>query len=595
MASPLLQPGRTPPAGTALPTDTHRQNSCDTVYKTFAELKAPRERGIGSLPLYNGQKQVGTLVPVTTACLTDPRSITKLARWREAAPQAFPSVAPVTVEGTARWLEKAVLGQPDRMLFWVHDNEGKPVGHAGFFRFDPESNSIEIDNVVRGEKGCSRGIMTLAVRALCAWALDHLDVATLCLRVFDDNTRAIRLYRAVGFQELFRLPLVRKEEASGHRWVEVGATHRGPVTRHFVTMRLTRDGLRLPDPLKKPSAQARPVLSIVMPAKNEEGNLPRAYHELGAVLDTLGEPYEVLVIDNGSTDGTRGIMRDICGRDERWRYLRFSRDFGVETSMAVGLRSARGDAAMVVFSDLQDPVELIPRFVQHWREGVDVVYGVVEDRAGDPWWKSLGSRLFYKLLERVGDCRLPAKATDFRLLSRRAIDAMGRLDERNRYFRGLSHWIGFPSKPVTYDRHPRRAGRSHAPFFYLVNLATRAITSFSLWPVDALGHLACVAAAGTFLMALASAIGVGGLGLIHVLLGMVLTSTLATGWIVGQYAGRTYLEARKRPLFLAEESIRWEDPAPARGYWTGNETSEARPETPDPKTAEPRPKPSWAP
>lgn len=550
---------------------------------------------MGSLPLHDGQKQVGTLVPVTAACLTDSRSIARLARWREAAPEAFPSVAAVTVEGTARWLEKAVLGQPDRMLFWVHDTDGKPVGHAGFFRFDPESNSIEIDNVVRGEKGCSRGIMTLAVRALCGWALDHLEVETLCLRVFDDNTRAIRLYRAVGFQELFRLPLVRQEEPGGHRWLEVGAAYRGPVARHFVTMRLARDGMRLADPRKKPSALAKPVLSIVMPAKNEERNLPRAYQELGAVLDTLGEPYEVLVIDNASTDGTRAIMRDICGRDERWRYLRFSRDFGVETSMAVGLRSARGDAAMVVFSDLQDPVELIPRFVQHWREGIDVVYGVVEDRAGDPWWKSLGSRLFYKLLERVGDCRLPAKATDFRLLSRRALDAMGRLDERNRYFRGLSHWIGFPSKPVAYDRHPRRAGRSHAPFFYLVNLAARAVTSFSLWPVDALGHLACVAAAATILMTLLAASGMGGLGLVHVLLCMVLTSTLATGWVVGQYAGRTYLEARKRPLFLAEESIRWDEPAAGRGYWTGNEGSESRPEPLDAKTTEPRPKPSWAP
>ena len=580
--SPYLTPSGSVGAGAG--------GDCLAVVEQFAALKNPASAG-EALPLVDGTGRVGALVPVTFADAGDAGAVARLARWRQAAPEAFPSVGVVTVEGTGRWLEKAVLGQADRMLFWVVDGEGKPVGHAGFFRYDAESNTIEIDNVVRGEKGCSRGIMTVAVRALCAWALERLGVEALCLRVFDDNPRAIRLYRAVGFRELFRLPLVRQEEPGGHRWVEAGPTHRGPVGRHFVTMRLDREGAAPASPPRREGE--RPVLSIVMPAKNEEGNLRRAFEELGAVLDALGEPYEVLVIDNASSDGTRRIMRELCGRDARWRYLRFSRDFGVETSMAVGLRSARGDAAMVVFSDLQDPVELIPRFVRHWREGTDVVYGVVRDRAGDPWWKSLGSKLFYRLLERVGDCRLPARATDFRLLSRRALDALGQLDERNRYFRGLSHWIGFPSVAVPYDRHPRRAGRSHAPFFYLVNLAARAVTSFSLWPVEALGHLAAVALGATLVMGLLAALGVWNLGLIHVLLGMVLTSTLATGWVVGQYAGRTYLEARRRPMYLAEETIGWEAPAGGRGYWTHEADGPAG--RGGAAAAEERPRPSWAP
>ena len=566
------------------------------VHNALANLKSPHEQGAGSMPLFDGVQRAGTLVPVTETCLTDRRAIARLARWREGAPEAFPSVTPVTLEVTARWLEKAVLGQPDRMLFWVLDANGTPVGHAGYYRFDAQSNTLEIDNVVRGEKGGARGIMTLAVRALCSWAFDNLAVDAICLRVFDDNPRAMRLYRAVGFQELFRLPLVRQDLPNGHRWVEVDATHRGPVGRHFVTMRLDRPGMRLSDPLRKPMAMQRPVLSIVMPAKNEEGNLQRAYQELGAVLDALGEPYEVLIIDNASTDGTRRIVRELCDRDQRWRYLRFSRDFGVETSMAVGLRSARGDAAMVVFSDLQDPVELIPKFMGHWREGHDVVYGVVRDRAGDPWWKSLGSKVFYKLLERVGDCRLPAKATDFRLLSRRAIDAMGLLNERNRYFRGLSHWIGFPSKAVEYDRHPRRAGRSHAPFLYLVNLAARAVTSFSLWPVEALGGLAIFSMVLTLVLAALAFTGLWGIGLTHTMLGAILSATLGAGWVVGQYAGRTYLEARKRPLYLTEESIRWDEVEKVGGYWIaeakGGQTTAGQVY---PVKQDSRPRPSWSP
>jgi len=568
------------------------------VHQAIARQKAPCEQGTRSIPLFDGNRKLGWLAPVTGAALTDNRAISRLARWREAAADAYPAVFPVTIEGTRRWLENGVLNQPDRMLFWVIDDTGRPVGHAGFYRYDTASNSIEIDNVVRGVSGPARGIMTLAVRALCAWAFENLHVDSLCLRVFDDNPRAIRLYRATGFQEMFRLPLVCHEDLSGRRWMEAGPTHRGPVGRHFVTMRLSQGGQVGGDPRRQSRRDSRPVLSIVMPAKNEAGTLARAHAELGAVLDTLGEPYEVLLVDNASTDATPMLAREICDRDSRWRYLRFSRDFGVETSMAVGLRAAVGDAAMVIFSDLQDPVELIPRFVHRWREGHDVVYGVVQGRAGDPWWKSLGSKLFYGLMERVGDCHLPARATDFRLLSRRALDAMAKLDERNRYFRGLSHWIGFPSCAIAYDRHPRKSGKSHAPFFYLLNLATRAVTSFSLWPVEALGLLAALSGGFTLVLALLATLGIWGVGLLHTLLGGMLTATLASGFVVGQYAARTYLEARRRPLYLTQESIRWNQAETARGYWT---TGTAPPEaSPSPQGRVPGPgdtreRPAWAP
>src|SRR5262249_180417 len=196
----------------------------------------------------------------------------------------------------------------------------------------------------------------------------------------------------------------------------------------------------------------RKLVSVIMPARNEEATLPRAYAELTEALGGLPHDYEVIVIDNDSRDGTGAVAAGLCARDPRWRYLKFSRDFHVEASLAAGLRFARGDAAVVLFSDLQDPPALLPEFVRRWEEGYDVVYGVVRARRGDPWWKALGARLFYRVINRLADVEVTPDATDFRLLSRRAIDALNQLDERNRYLRGFAHWIGFKRCPVVYDR-----------------------------------------------------------------------------------------------------------------------------------------------
>src|SRR5262249_11354453 len=152
-----------------------------------------------------------------------------------------------------------------------------------------------------------------------------------------------------------------------------------------------------------------------------------------------------------------------------WRYVKFSRNFHVEGSIAGGLRLARGDAAVVLFSDLQDPPALLPEFLRRWEEGHDVVYGVGRQRGGEPRWKELAGRPLYRAVSRLAEVDIPPDATDFRLLSRRAIDALNQFGERNRYLRGLTHWIGFRRCAVPYDRRPRTAGRSKAPFFYMLN------------------------------------------------------------------------------------------------------------------------------
>jgi len=309
------------------------------------------------------------------------------------------------------------------------------------------------------------------------------------------------------------------------------------------------------------AAGPRKRLSIVMPARNEEANLPRAYDELTAVFAGLPYNYEVLVIDNDSTDGTGDVAAALCQRDQRWRYVKFSRNFNVEASITAGLRLANGDAAIVLFSDLQDPPELIPAFLKHWEAGHDVVYGVLRRREGDPWWKALGARLLYRLVNILADVEIAPNATDFRLLSRRAIDALNQFDERNRYLRGLAHWIGFRSCAVPYDRRPRTAGRSKAPFLYLVNLAVNAITCFSIKPLQLFSMLGALATLGTCAFAAVClarylfSYTLPGLTTVYLLLLAILTVLLVGFGALGEYVGRIYIEAKGRPLFLIDRSI----------------------------------------
>lgn len=559
------------------------------ILDTLAGFKRPGARGI---PLAG---DAGALVPVGPDDLADSRAVALLARWREQAFDAYLVRFPITLDGTRTWLERGVLGTPDRVLFWVKDPTGRRVGHLGLFRYDAHTRSIELDNVVRGEADGPAGIMTRATEALCRWCLGHGEIDSVCLRVFSDNTRALRLYERAGFVETMRRPLLRRETDNGWKWEDAPELHREPVTRHFVTMRLTRHAAR------------RPVLSIVVPARNEEGNLPRAHSEITRAMESLREPYEVLLVDNASTDGTRALAEDLCSRDARWRYLRFSRDFGVETSMLAGLRASRGDATVVLFSDLQDPPELIATMVAKWREGFDVVYGVVNRRGGEPWWKTLGARLFYRVMSTTGETPLPPDATDFRLLSRRAREAVAACGERNRYFRGLSHWVGYRSFAMRYDRRARTAGVSKAPPFYMMALAARALTAFSLAPVHLLG-LGAMAVSGIALLTTALWVvgllaGAQALTVPLVLQWWTLAAVLAAGWTCGEYAGRTYLESRRRPEYLVDASIRWDTPSdnhPApdtpkvetrpsfNGYHTTAESSTTR-------ALPGRQRPTWAP
>jgi dolichol-phosphate mannosyltransferase len=311
------------------------------------------------------------------------------------------------------------------------------------------------------------------------------------------------------------------------------------------------------------------MVTFLVPARNEVANMPKVYDELTAVMAALPYDYEVIVLDNASTDGTAEAAALLCARDPRWRYVRLSRNFHVEGSLTAGLRLAKGDAALVLFSDLQDPPEMIPEFLRKWEEGHDVVYGVLRRRTGDPIWKALLARLLYRIVHALSDVEITPNATDFRLLSRRAIDALNACGERNRYLRGLAHWIGFPSCPILYDRRPRKEGKSKAPFFYLLNLAANAVTCFSIRPLQLFsvsGAVLMAGAIGLGLVYLASWLlghALPGLTTLYLLLLLNLAVMLLGFGALGEYIGRIYIETKGRPIYLIERTINVDAASPA--------------------------------
>lgn len=304
----------------------------------------------------------------------------------------------------------------------------------------------------------------------------------------------------------------------------------------------------------------RPLISIIIPARNEEANIPRLEAELCQVLD--GQPYqfEFLVIDNHSADRTGELVKDICARDPRWRYLRFSRDFTVEMSITAGYHFAQGDAMVVLYSDLQDPPDVIPRLIAKWLEGFDVVYGVRTKRPGDAKWRNFAVKIAYRLITYCADVPIPPDTGDFRIISRRVRDAIEQCGERNRYMRGLIAWLGFRQTSIVYERRPREKGVSKAPFWDLLFFVFNAITSFSLKPLRLFTILGCAliiitgVAAAVYSLLYVTGSPPRGITTLIVLsfLGIGLNS-LGIG-ILGEYLGRTYSEVKQRPLYLIEEA-----------------------------------------
>ncbi|MBP6079065.1 MAG: glycosyltransferase family 2 protein, partial [Xanthomonadales bacterium] len=312
-----------------------------------------------------------------------------------------------------------------------------------------------------------------------------------------------------------------------------------------------------------PSRDATQRLCILVPVFNEAPVLRLLMPRLDAALATIDAAVSVLFIDDGSTDATPHELAAIANNDARVSVLRLTRNFGKEAAMTAGLDHANADAVVILDADLQDPPEVIREFWARFEQGADVVYGVRISRAGESWLKRFTAATFYRLIDRLSDTPIPRDTGDFRLLSRRAVDALKQVRERHRFMKGLFGWVGFTQVPVHYHREPRAAGTSKFNFWKLWNFALEGITSFSTVPLRIatwIGLLTALVAFlyGTVVIAKTLMYGEpvrGYPSLMSVVLFLGGVQLVALG-IIGEYLGRMYEETKRRPLYLIGDSIR---------------------------------------
>lgn len=307
-------------------------------------------------------------------------------------------------------------------------------------------------------------------------------------------------------------------------------------------------------------------LSVVIPCFNEAQVLPKTYERLVAVLDEAGETdRELIFVDDGSSDETFRVLRDLQKKHGDVSVLGLSRNFGHQMAVTAGLEEASGDATVIIDADLQDPPEIIGEMLAKWGEGFQVVYGIRDSRAGETRFKLLTAKLFYRLINRLSDTPIPSDTGDFRLLDRSVVDALMEMPERDRFLRGMVSWIGFRQCGVHYRREPRAAGRSKYPFAKMLRFAADGILSFSIVPLKLaiwVGFAAIgIAFAGIILAVLERVynlydinIGRGWASLFIAVLFMGGVQLLTLG-IIGEYLGRIYIEVKRRPLYVVRDRL----------------------------------------
>lgn len=304
-----------------------------------------------------------------------------------------------------------------------------------------------------------------------------------------------------------------------------------------------------------------PVISVVAPLYNELQTLPELYRRISEVMNSTQETWELLLVDDGSTDGSTEYIKQLAQQDKHVKPVIFSRNFGHQLAVTAGLDYARGQAVVIIDADLQDPPEVIIEMMKKWREGYEVVYAVRSKREGESWFKLMTASVFYRLIYRITDVKIPLDTGDFRLLDRKVVNVLNSMRERHRFLRGMSVWVGFRQIGVEYERAARYAGETKYPFKKMFKFASDAITSFSYFPLQLATYMGFFSA-GLAILAIPIVIILRQSGsqaffgqattLIAVLfLGGVQLISLG---ILGEYIGRLFDEAKGRPLYIVRES-----------------------------------------
>jgi glycosyltransferase involved in cell wall biosynthesis len=309
-----------------------------------------------------------------------------------------------------------------------------------------------------------------------------------------------------------------------------------------------------------------PLYSLIVPIFNEEETLPALYNRISRVMEDLDGESELILVNDGSRDGSLALLRQLQNQDPRVCYLSLARNFGHQIAVTAGLNFARGQAAIILDADLQDPPELIPHLIRRWGEGYQVVYAQRTKRKREGWFKKLTAYAFYRLLRRLADVDIPADTGDFCLMDRQVIDLLNAMPERNRYIRGLRSWVGFRQTAVYFEREPRYAGDVKYTFRKSFRLAVNSLVSFSIVPLRLSTYLGLFSA----LMALGMvglvfywrlyqpASRLTGLAAIVVAILFLGSVQLVCIGILGEYIGRIYEEVKGRPLYTVAEAAGFE-------------------------------------
>jgi glycosyltransferase involved in cell wall biosynthesis len=310
---------------------------------------------------------------------------------------------------------------------------------------------------------------------------------------------------------------------------------------------------------------ARPVYSVVAPVFNEQELLPEFCQRAIAALEQLGEPFELVLINDGSRDRSPQIMRELHERDPRVKIINFSRNFGHQLAITAGIDYARGQAVVVIDSDLQDPPEVIPELIEAWKQGNQVVFAVRTEREGETAFKKATASLFYRIIRNITNVDIPVDTGDFRLMDRKVVDALKQMREQKRFMRGLSVWVGFRQTGVGYKREARKAGETKYPLRKMLKFAMDGITAFSYMPLQLATYIG-------FLIAVLGVVGIIAVILLRILgaelagQATTLVAVLFMGGVqlvflgvIGEYLGRIYDEVKRRPLYIVAEELGFEE------------------------------------